>query len=445
MSTPDMDAGRKMNVGIKFKTAPPSTCDTSLGERYRAVRGLSEHIAQPLHVEDQVIQSMPDVSPTKWHLAHTTWFFETFILKPHATDYVEFRAGFDFLFNSYYNSIGRMHPRSKRGLISRPTVVEVRDFRNYVDAAMDRFSAVAEPDLHDDVAQVIEIGLQHEQQHQELMLTDIKHVLSCNSLVPAAYPPAGASEGTAGDVAWHAFDGGLVEIGHAGGGFAFDNETPRHEVQLRPFALADRAVTNAEFAAFIDDGGYARPEMWLSDGWVAVQAQDWQAPLYWHRREEGWHAFTFAGLQPLADDAPVAHVSYYEADAFARWASARLPTEAEWETCARGVPVAGNFLAAANAVVASPLPRTARDTRGLRQLFGDVWEWTQSPYVAYPGFRPLPGNVGEYNGKFMCNQLVLRGGSCLTPASHIRPTYRNFFPADTRWQMSGVRLARDID
>lgn len=447
MTTTAVDAEGKTSTGIKFKTAPPTDADHRLGERYRAVRRLSAQIAAPLYPEDQTIQSMSDVSPTKWHLAHTSWFFETFILKPHATDYREFRAGFDFLFNSYYHSVGSMHARPERGLVSRPTVAEVNAYREHVDGALLEFIDTADWDLLADVAPVIEIGLQHEQQHQELMLTDIMHVLSCNPLLPAAYATGETSASAAGPLSWRTYEGGSVEIGHAGGGFCFDSETPRHHVQLPAYALADRAVTNGEFAAFIDDGGYARAELWLSDGWAAVCQGGWRSPLYWQANQGRWHAFTFAGLQRIVDDEPVCHVSYYEADAYARWAGARLPTEAEWETAARGARLAGHFLAAPEGadMIAAPKPMAAGPhwPHRQRQLYGDVWEWTQSAYAAYPGFKPLPGSLGEYNGKFMCNQLVLRGGSCLTPQGHIRPSYRNFFPADARWQMSGLRLAQD--
>ncbi len=447
MTTTAVDAEGKLSTGIKFKTAPPRDSDDQLRERYRVVRALSAQIAAPLHPEDQVIQSMPGVSPTKWHLAHTTWFFETFILKPHASDYREFSAGFDFLFNSYYNTVGHMHARPERGLVSRPTVDEVNAYRQHVDAAMVDFLASADAGVLEEVAPVIEIGLHHEQQHQELMLTDIKHVLSRNPLFPAAYTHTGDGAGAADAVSWHSFDGGVVEIGYADRGFCFDNETPRHAVQLHPFALADRAVTNDEFAAFVDDGGYTRPELWLSDGWAKIREHDWREPLYWQKVDGAWHAFTFAGLRRLECDAPICHISYYEADAFARWAGARLPTEAEWETAAQSMPVFGHFLAAPSGAGALTAPRPlaagAASANRLRQFYGDVWEWTQSAYGAYPGFKPLSGSLGEYNGKFMCNQLVLRGGSCLTPEGHVRASYRNFFPADARWQMSGIRLAQD--
>jgi ergothioneine biosynthesis protein EgtB len=417
---------------------------TPLASRYRQVRRVTEALAEPLSPEDCQVQSMPDASPTKWHLAHTTWFFETFVLAARP-GYQPFHAGWGYLFNSYYEAVGQRHARAHRGLLSRPSLDEVRRYRRHADEAM---LHALEAGLDERLAFVAELGLHHEQQHQELILTDIKHALasnpfSCAYAAAAAAPPARAAA-AARPQGWVEHAGGLVEIGVAAAGaagvpFAFDNESPRHRVFLRPFALADRLVTCGEYRAFVDDGGYRRPELWLSDGWAAVAAEDWTAPLYWRDAAGAREIFTLTGTRPLDDAEPVAHVSYYEADAYARWAGARLPTEAEWEAVAAGRAADGNLadtgeLHPRSAPAGAPVPV---------QLYGDVWEWTQSPYVAYPGFHPAAGALGEYNGKFMCNQLVLRGGSCLTPRSHIRPSYRNFFPPGARWQMTGLRLARD--
>jgi ergothioneine biosynthesis protein EgtB len=411
----------------------------SLAARYAAVRAATERLCEPLEAEAYQLQPAPEASPAKWHLAHTSWFFETFLLGPHAPGYEPFHPAFAYLFNSYYESVGSRHPRPERGLLSRPTVAEVYRYRAHVDAAMGEW-LTARGDLPAEAAAVVELGLSHEQQHQELILTDLKLALSRNPLTPVYRPaPAGPEVAPPGPADWVRFPGGLVEVGHDGGGFAFDNEGPRHKVYLRPFALASRLVTAGEYRAFVADGGYTRPELWLSDGWAARTAHDWQHPLYWHRDGDRCRAFTLAGLRDVADGEPVCHVGYYEADAFARWAGARLPTEAEWEVAAAGQnPDAGHF-----ADDGHYHPRPATDG-GLSQLFGDCWEWTASPYAAYPGYRPAAGALGEYNGKFMCNQLVLRGGSCASPRGHLRATYRNFFPPEARWQFSGIRLARDL-
>jgi len=410
----------------------------SLLERYRNVRAATEALAAPLSAEDCAIQSMPDASPVKWHLAHTGWFFETFVLAPHLRGYTLRDPAFRMLFNSYYNAVGDKHPRPRRGLLSRPSLEAVRDYRAHVDRGMEELLGDGRAA---GLAPLIELGLNHEQQHQELVLTDVKHMLSCNPLRPAYAPkpaPRGEAAGAAPD--WVEFAEGLVEIGHDGSGFAFDNETPRHREYLGRRALATRPVTNTEYAAFIADGGYRRAELWLSEGWDWVNANAIAAPLYWEGGAPGREAFTLHGVLPLPDDAPVCHVSLFEADAYARWAGARLPTEAEWEVAAALTPIEGHF-----AEDGWFEPRAARAGSGpSRQLFGDVWEWTQSAYAPYPGFRPAGGAIGEYNGKFMCNQYVLRGGSCATPRSHVRPSYRNFFPASARWQFSGLRLARDL-
>jgi ergothioneine biosynthesis protein EgtB len=426
-----------MNDRAPLADLTPPTHASAVAQRYHAIRAATEVLAAPLSAEDCAIQSMPDASPVKWHLAHTSWFFETFVLEPHVPGYRVYDAAFRVLFNSYYNAVGDKHPRPQRGLLSRPSLDAVRGYRAHVDAAMAALLGRTEPSSR--LGKLIELGLNHEQQHQELILTDVKHLLSCNPLKPA-YAPLHSVDASpsATPQDWLTFGEGLVEIGHDGTGFAFDNETPRHRQYLDAFALASRPVTNAEYAAFIGDGGYRRAELWLSEGWDWVNANGIAAPLYWEESDTGPRQFTLHGMLPLEPDAPVCHVSLFEADAYARWAGARLPTEAEWELAAATVPVEGQF-----AEDGALRPRPARRVAPLAQLFGDVWEWTRSAYAPYPGFRPAAGAIGEYNGKFMCNQYVLRGGSCATPRSHIRATYRNFFPASARWQFSGFRLARD--
>jgi len=408
------------------------------GERFRAVREATAALAAPLSPEDCTIQSMTDASPVKWHLAHTTWFFETFVLGPNDSGYTPFDPAYRILFNSYYIGVGDRHPRPERGMISRPGMQEVLAYRRHVDDAM--HALLARDSLPREVGDLIELGLHHEQQHQELILTDLKHMLSRNPLKPVyrKQRPLGAIHARQRD--WIAFDEGLHEIGHAGPGFRFDNETPRHRVWLDAFRIATHPVTQGDLIDFIEDGGYRRHELWLSAGWDAVSAHGWQAPMYWEHRDGRWVAFTLHGETPVDPHAPVCHLSFYEAEAFARWADARLPTEAEWEVAARGAALDGNFLESG---ALHPLPvREAPAGGTLAQAYGDVWEWTRSDYSPYPGLRPAEGAVGEYNGKFMCGQYVLRGGSCATPASHIRATYRNFFPPDARWQFSGLRLAR---
>jgi ergothioneine biosynthesis protein EgtB len=411
-----------------------------LAERYRRVRDATRHLAAPLAPEDQLVQSMPDASPTKWHLAHTTWFFETFVLERFARGYRPVDERYQFLFNSYYESLGARQPRPQRGAITRPSLDEVGAYRERVDESM---AALLDERAAGDLAFRTELGLQHEQQHQELILTDIHHALWRNPLRPAYLdaPETRAARATTAEGGWIEHPGGLAEIGHAGGGFAFDNEVPRHRVHLEPFAIARRAVTSGEYLAFVEAGGYRQPDLWLSEGWATVVAEGWEAPLYWERDGSRWREFTLRGMRPLDLEAPVAHVSYYEADAYARWAGARLPTEAEWEVAATRVAIEGNFVESGRL---APAPAAACDG-GPAQMFGDVWEWTASAYLPYPRFRPFPAELGEYNGKFMVNQMVLRGGSCLTPASHVRATYRNFFPPAARWQMSGLRLARWLD
>ena len=408
---------------------------SSAQERYRAVRQASEALARVLTPEDQLAQSMPDASPTKWHLAHTTWFFETFIVAPRAAGYKAFDPRFNFLFNSYYEALGPRQPRPERGLLTRPSQADVIAYRRHVDDAMDRLLVKGAGDF----AHLLDLGLAHEEQHQELILMDILHLFAQSPLKPAYAPPRGAPVSPAPSAQrFVAFEGGLVEIGHNGVGFAFDNETPRHKVWLEPFELADRLVTNAEWLGFMTEGGYTRPELWLSEGWSRVRDEAWTAPLYWQETGEGWQAMTLHGLRPLDMAAPVSHLSFYEAEAYAAWADARLPTEAEWEHAAQGLPTQGNLLGSGRLAAVAPPPGA-----GLRQMFGDLWEWTRSAYSPYPGFRPAPGAVGEYNGKFMAGQFVLRGGACVTPQGHVRPSYRNFFHPHQRWMFSGLRLARD--
>jgi len=412
---------------------PPVT----LLAQYRAVRARTVALAEPLSAEDQLVQSMPDASPTKWHLAHTSWFFETFVLTPHAPGHAVFDARFGFLFNSYYEALGARVARAARGQLSRPSLAEVHAYRRHVDDAVARWLEDGDARGGDDARALVELGLHHEQQHQELILTDIKHALASNPLRPAyggaVDAPDARAEASSSAPHMRTFDEGLAWIGHDGHGFAFDNEGPRHRRFLRAFALAERPVTCGEYLAFMRDRGYERPELWLSDGWLERQRQGWDAPLYWERGDGAWTMFTLAGARPVDARETLAHVSYYEADAFARWAGKRLPTEEEWERAAANQPIEGRF--SGDGVLH---PGAARPS-----MFGDVWQWTQSPYAAYPGYQPPAGAVGEYNGKFMCNQMVLRGGSCFTPPGHVRSTYRNFFPPAARWQASGIRLARD--
>ena len=410
----------------------------TLAARFAAIRRFSEELAAPLSPEDQTVQSMPDVSPTKWHLAHTTWFFETFILARFDPAYRPFNPRYGYLFNSYYEAVGERHPRPQRGLLSRPGVADILAYRHHVDHAIGDLLARDDRAPNTELRELLELGLNHEQQHQELILMDIKHVLSVNPLRPVYQSAPGRAAGPIRSMNWAPFEGGLVEIGHAGNGFAFDNEGPRHRVWLEPFALATRLVTSGEFLHFMEDDGYRRPELWLSEGWATVMSRGWTAPSYWEDVGGRWHIFTLAGQRPVAMDEPVCHVSFYEAAAYAKWAGKRLPTEAEWEHAAATVPLQGHL---ADGRTFHPAP--APDGPGLQQMIGDVWEWTASPYVAYPRYRAPEGAIGEYNGKFMANQMVLRGGAAVTPPGHIRITYRNFFPPDARWMFSGIRLAED--
>lgn len=420
-----------MATSVKEKLPPAPI--KSLHDRFRDIRTMSLHITRSLSAEDQMLQSMPDASPTKWHLAHTTWFFETFILGSYLPGYQPFDPRYKLLFNSYYKQLGTHPNRGSRGLMSRPSLDEVHAYRRHVDAAVSRL--LDHTPLSEDVLKLLELGLNHEQQHQELILTDIKHALWSVPLRPETL--LGTSfESSAQQISWIEIEGGIHSVGHAGEEFSFDNENPRHDVLLRPFQIASRAITNAEYVDFINDNGYRRPELWLSDGWDMVCANEWDSPLYWERRDDAWSHFDGTRMQAVAADEPVCHISYYEADAYARWSGARLPTEEEWEVAATRYPSRGTLLED------DILHSQPAKGEGFQQCFGDVWEWTASPYVAYPGFKPAPGLLGEYNGKFMCNQLVLRGGSCATPASHIRASYRNFFPPHARWQFSGIRLAK---
>jgi ergothioneine biosynthesis protein EgtB len=411
-------------------------------EQFRQVRDFSTRLCRTLEPEDYVVQSMPDVSPTKWHLAHTSWFFETFVLKVWMQRYRSEVPQYAYLFNSYYNAAGDMHRRDLRGLISRPTVAETYRFRESIDQCVIKLIEAADDALLTELEPVLTLGLHHEQQHQELLVTDIKHVFFQNPLYPVFQPNAAAPE--AGKVApqhFVEFDEATVMIGHAGAGFSYDNEGPRHRALVPASSLSNRLITNGEYLAFMEAGGYTRPEFWLSLGWTTVNEQRWKAPLYWVQRDGAWWNFTLSGFRPVNESEPVTHVSYFEADAYANWDGARLPTEFEWEHAASGVPINGNFV---DAQRLHPAPAVSTNGgNALLQMFGDAWQWTRSAYLPYPGYRAVPGALGEYNGKFMCNQMVLRGGSCATSRSHIRPTYRNFFQPEKRWQFTGIRLARD--
>jgi ergothioneine biosynthesis protein EgtB len=411
-------------------------------EQFRQVRDFSVHLCGSLEPEDYVVQSMPDVSPTKWHLAHTSWFFETFVVKVWMQRYRSEVPQYAYLFNSYYNAAGDMHRRDLRGLISRPTVAETYGFRESIDQCVIKVLEEADDPLLSEIEPVLTLGMHHEQQHQELLVTDIKHVFSQNPLYPIFQ--ANAAEPGPGKVApqhFVEFDEATVLIGHDGAGFSYDNEGPRHRALVPAFSLSNRLITNGEYLGFMEAGGYRRPEFWLSLGWTTMDEQRWHAPLYWVQRDGAWWNFTLSGFRPVNESEPATHVSYFEADAYANWDGARLPTEFEWEHAAADMAIEGNFVDAQHF---HPAPVVSTNgENALLQMFGDVWQWTRSAYLPYPGYRAIPGALGEYNGKFMCNQMVLRGGSCATSRSHIRPTYRNFFQPEKRWQFTGIRLARD--
>jgi ergothioneine biosynthesis protein EgtB len=425
--------------------AATGSCDEATGSdlllRYQTVRGATERLCETLEVEDFVVQTSADVSPTKWHLAHSSWFFETFVLAKWLSGYRAYDEIYGYLFNSYYNAVGKQFPRSSRGHLSRPTVEQVFAYRAHVDGKIVELLDAADPVLLAEMSGVMELGLHHEQQHQELILTDIKHVFFMNPARPVYRPATSDSGSKLPDLRWRTFSGEQQWIGYDGMGFAYDNERPRHKVYVESFQLASRLVTNGEYLEFMSAGGYERPELWLSDGWTLRCANQWGSPLYWERRDDEWWNFTLQGTCRIDPAVPVCHVSFYEADAYARWRDAWLPTEAAWEVAARDEPVTGNF---GDTKHVTPRVAPSGPEQSIVQLFGDVWEWTCSPYVRYPRFRPSPGALGEYNAKFMSNQMVLRGGSCASPASHVRPTYRNFFPPHTRWQFSGIRLSREL-
>jgi ergothioneine biosynthesis protein EgtB len=423
---------------------PDSSPAKSLLARFREVRNFTARLAENLAPEDCVVQSMPDVSPTKWHLAHTTWFFETFILKKWVPGYRDAVPEYAYLFNSYYNAAGAMHRRDLRGLISRPTVEEAKKYRVSIDSDIDALVSNADEKLFREIEPILTLGIHHEQQHQELLITDIKHVFAQNPLYPVFRQHKIESDKVDIDpLKFVEFNEATVEIGHDGSGFAYDNEGPRHRALVLPFSLADRLVTNREYLQFMADNGYSRPEFWLSLGWITVNEQNWRAPLYWIERDGEWWNFTLSGLRKIDPNEPVTHLSYFEADAFANWAGARLPTEFEWERATAKIDIDGNFVESERFHPA-PARRRASSNGDFQQIFGDAWEWTRSSYSPYPGYRASPGALGEYNGKFMCNQYLLRGGSCATSRTHIRKTYRNFFPPDKRWQFTGIRLARDL-
>ncbi len=427
-------------VEKKVSKAEDRLSTERLIEKFKNVRKTSLQIVEPLETEDFVIQVMTQTSPTKWHLAHVSWFFVTFVLNEAEPDYKSPFPQYDYIFNSYYLQTGQPHDRSSRGFLSRPTVQQVFEYRRYVNGAISDFLENAGDEKMAEFAPVIEIGINHEQQHQELMITDLKFMLAQNPLYPVYRERKNNSSEIPDNLNWIRFDEGIYQIGNAGNEFTYDNEHPRHRQFLESFELADRPITNREYLQFIDEEGYERSELWLDDGWAAINKNKWKAPLYWVKRDDEWYQFSLSGLRKIGLNEPVTHISYYEADAFARWADARLPTEAEWETASDASPIEGTFL---ESEAFHPQP-AATNRSGLKQLFGDVWEWTKSSYEAYPGYKPLPGALGEYNGKFMASQYVLRGGSCATPQSHIRKTYRNFFYPDSRWQFSGIRLAKTI-
>ncbi len=433
-----------MDATTVKKTAPESAKERHSREhlinRFKAIRDFSNQLVEPLEIEDFVVQAMENTSPTKWHLAHVSWFYETFLLEKVYDDYESLHPQYAYIFNSYYLQTGEPHTRSKRGLLTRPTVREVFEYRDYVNKEVLKFLEDATDEQLEEFGPVIEIGNNHEQQHQELMITDFKYMFAQNPLFPKYKELQKPESNPLPPLNWVSFDEGIYEIGNEGNEFTYDNEHPRHREFLEAFELSDRLITNGEYMEFIEDGGYERSELWLDDGWATVNEKGWDSPLYWIKRDGSRYYYTLSGLREVDPNEPVTHVSYYEADAYARWAGARLATEAEWEVAAGDLPYEGNFVEEGYFH-----PRRLQEQKnGLKQMYGDVWEWTKSAYDAYPGYEPLPGALGEYNGKFMCSQYVLRGGSCATSETHIRKTYRNFFYPDARWQFNGIRLARTI-
>jgi ergothioneine biosynthesis protein EgtB len=436
-------AAEVLQGGTYQVSSPPTRSSRAeqLVQRYRQVRDFTTMLTSGLQPEDCVVQSMPDASPTKWHLAHTSWFFETFVLKVWMQRYRSDVPQYAYLFNSYYNAAGDMHRRDLRGLISRPTLEETHRYRKSVDDCVVQLLESADDALIETLEPVITLGIHHEQQHQELLITDIKHVFAQNPLYPVFRPRnVNANSAKPSPARFVEFEDAAIEIGHDGSGFSYDNEGPRHRALVPEFSVAARPVTNGEYLEFVEAGGYKRPEFWLSLGWTTVNEQRWEAPFYWVKRDGSWWNFTLSGFRPVDESEPVTHVSYFEADAYANWDGARLPTEFEWERAAAALPIEGNFV---DEQLFHPAPVGSPDAEQLCQMFGDVWEWTRSAYLPYPGYRAAPGALGEYNGKFMCNQMVLRGGSCATSRAHIRRTYRNFFQPEKRWQFTGIRLARD--
>jgi ergothioneine biosynthesis protein EgtB len=427
-----------MQTPTTHKTSDPLVTQGILS-RFQDIRAESLKLVEGLSDADTTVQSMPDASPAKWHLAHTTWFFEAVILNTYVKDYENFDNSYHFLFNSYYEALGPRHQRPRRGLLTRPTLADVIDYRAHVEEAMGLM--LSHPDTSEEVLDLLELGINHEQQHQELLLTDLLHLFAQNPLNPEYRPPVPLSQSDtpAMEQFWHRIAGGVYQVGHNGDEFAFDCEGPRHDALIHPFGIANRPITNREWVSFIEDGGYETPLLWLSDGWATSQSENWAAPSYWEFKDDQWWAMSLRGFQPVNNDAPVSHISYYEADAYARWAGYRLPTEFEWEIAASETSIDGQF---AGSGLYRPLP--AQPQQGLSQMFGDVWEWTASAYSAYPQFVPKEGVAAEYNGKFMSGQYVLKGGSCVTPAGHVRASYRNFFYPHQRWQFSGLRLARNI-
>ncbi len=431
-----MEALKNSSDTIKFEK---SSAREKLIEKFKNVRSFSEELTKPLKTEDFVVQSMPDVSPTKWHLGHVSWFFEAFVLDKAVKNYKSINTKYTYIFNSYYVLIGKRFVRANRGVLSRPTVEEVYEYRKFVNENLIEFLENCSDEIFEKYAPVVEIGLNHEQQHQELLLTDIKHVLSFNPLNPV-YSSVDLPEGEFKTLTWNTFKGGVCQIGNSGKSFCYDNETPVHNEYIHPFKLGTRTVTNQEYIEFIESGAYKKQELWLSDGWAVIEKENWDAPLYWKKTDGKWRHFTLAGLKEVSPNEPVSHVSYYEAEAYSRWAGGRLPTEAEWEIAADELQINGNFV---DNGYFHPVSCENSNEKNLKQMYGDVWEWTQSSYLPYHGYKPLPGALGEYNGKFMSGQMVLRGGSCATFSNHIRKTYRNFFPPHSRWQFMGLRLAKD--